>query len=109
MKAYGRAESKNTLKVMLKVMWVAALAGAALFIAGCAGESGLGCGDGNLYANSRSDAPLRVPDDLSVPDESDSLSVPSSRPSNTPPPADGRCLETPPPFSDRTSPDASEG
>jgi uncharacterized lipoprotein len=80
---------------------------ALILIAGCAGERGLGCGDAERYANSRSDAPLRVPDDLSLPDETDSLSVPSARGRNSTPSENGRCLETPPPFSDRSVPDAT--
>jgi uncharacterized lipoprotein len=71
-----------------------------VLLAGCSGQHGLGCGDDGRYANSRSAPPLRVPDDLSVPDESDSLSVPPARREKTPA-TDGRCLATPPPFSDR--------
>jgi hypothetical protein len=89
---------------MLKLSLIGTIA-ACLLLTGCAGEHGLGCGDSQRYANSRSDAPLRVPDDLSVPDESDSLSVPSSRAGNAAPAAD-RCLETPPPFSERGAPAA---
>jgi uncharacterized lipoprotein len=65
-------------------------------IVACSGESELRCDDATRYATSVSVPPLRVPDDLTVPDESDSLLIPD------PPPAEAsvatECLETPPSY-----------
>jgi uncharacterized lipoprotein len=70
-------------------------------LAGCRGESGLRCEDSERYRDSGEMAPVQVPDDLSVPDESEALRVP-------PRPAEGErsredsreergsCLEAPP-------------
>jgi uncharacterized lipoprotein len=78
---------------MLRCLIAGALAASAL--SGCSGESTLNCETSERYAAARSVPPVRVPDDLSVPDETDSLRLPPA------PAADGageRCLETPPDF-----------
>lgn len=71
----------------------------AIGTAGCFGGDKLNCEDPSLYGSSRSIPPVRVPDGLDVPDESESLQIP-----------DGEalvvrnveemteCLETPPDF-----------
>jgi len=68
----------------------------ALVLAACSGGRELRCESTDRYQAARSVQPIRVPDDLSVPDESDALRIP-------PPPADGGsrpagdgCLEYPP-------------
>ncbi len=88
---------------------------ASCLLAGCFGQSGaLACADASRYANSSSAPPLRVPDDLSLPDESDSLSVPppprnrsasaagsesaASTSAASSATAKGHCLEVPPNF-----------
>ncbi|HEX7081851.1 MAG TPA: hypothetical protein VF329_12635 [Gammaproteobacteria bacterium] len=78
-----------------------ALAGVltSLLLAGCAGDNGLRCEDTERYQNAESVGPIRVPDDLSVPDESEALRIP-------PAPSDAleaerdpaSCLEDPPDF-----------
>jgi hypothetical protein len=83
---------------------------ASSLLAGCFGKLGLagtaGCDDSSRYANSESVAPLRVPDDLSLPDESDSLSIPpapravsTSAASTSAAGNEGHCLALPPDFS----------
>jgi len=67
--------------------------------AGCAGDRGVRCGGSERYQGADSVAPIRVPDDLSLPDESEALSIPLP-PSNVPErdvAAQG-CLESPPDF-----------
>ena len=70
-------------------------------LAGCSGEEGLRCEDQSRYATSVSAPPIRVPDDLTVPDESDSLLIPDSAPPGTVAPTE--CLETPPPYDEQNS------
>jgi uncharacterized lipoprotein len=84
----------------LPILWVVL---AALALAGCSGEKGVRCEDPSLYSSSTSIPPVRVPDDLSVPDESQSLLIPGpSAPANaTPPPAE--CLESPPRYFEENS------
>jgi uncharacterized lipoprotein len=64
-------------------------------LGGCSSDKGLRCEDTSLYSSSISVPPIRVPDDLSVPDESDSLLIPEA-------PRDAaaltECLETPPSY-----------
>lgn len=67
-------------------------------LAACSGERELRCESTERYQGARSVQPIRVPDDLSVPDESGALRIP-------PPPADSasaavreQCLEYPPEF-----------
>jgi hypothetical protein len=72
---------------------------AAALVAGCSGERGLSCESGERYQGSRSVGPLRVPDDLSVPDESEALRVPPESSSAGASPSErADCLESPPDF-----------
>lgn len=70
---------------------------AALTLAACSGERELRCESSERYQGARSVQPIRVPDDLSVPDESSAFRLP-------PPPAPDRgaaretCLEEPPEY-----------
>lgn len=74
---------------------------AALLLSGCFGF-GLGgddCTEAKPYQESRLTDPLKVPEGLSGLDERLELEVPVA---STPPgAADGRCLQKPPPFSQR--------
>jgi uncharacterized lipoprotein len=45
-------------------------------IAACSGESGLICNPDSIYLEADVIDPLRIPDDLSVPDETESLRIP---------------------------------
>ena len=45
-------------------------------IGGCANEVALICGSDEYYRDAQTVGPLRIPDDLSIPDETDSLRVP---------------------------------
>lgn len=85
-------------------------------LSGCSGGSGMRCEDPERYAGSREMPPVRVPDDLSVPDEAQALRIPQvarSSPSLQQPDAGARCLESPPAYSDsvtgQDAPDASPG
>lgn len=68
-------------------------------VAACGGEGAMRCESSSLYASSTSAPPVRVPDDLSVPDESQALQIPpgeSLPPKGKDDPPD--CLEQPPEF-----------
>jgi hypothetical protein len=74
---------------------------AALLLSGCFGFGlgGGGCTEAKPYQESRLTEPVRVPAGMSGLDDRRDLEVPVA---STPPgAADGRCLEEPPPFSDR--------
>lgn len=81
---------------MIRALSIAA-ATAAFVVAGCSGERGLSCESSERYDSASSVAPIRVPDDLSVPDESEALRVPFPT-SGAEPPSAIECLETPPDF-----------
>jgi uncharacterized lipoprotein len=49
---------------------------AALFVTGCGRDSLLRCENPETYRGSGERAPIQVPDDLSVPNESDALRIP---------------------------------
>lgn len=70
-----------------------------LALGGCFGGGGPRCDDTERYANSDSIAPLRIPDDLTVPDESETLLIPGSSGfgERDEAPVQG-CLESPPSF-----------
>jgi hypothetical protein len=66
---------------------------------GCFIFNGSDCSEPKPYQNSRLTEPVRAPDGLDELDERRDLNVPVA---STPPGAgQGRCLEEPPPFSDR--------
>jgi uncharacterized lipoprotein len=69
---------------------------AAALLAGCSGETELRGEDTSRYATSVSVPPLRIPDDLTVPDESDSLLIPDPDAVETR--VATECLETPPSY-----------
>lgn len=71
-------------------------------LAACSRDDKVLCEDGTRYSSADSIPPVRIPDDLSPPDEAGSLRLPPPVRAASPPPA-GRCLEQPPPFfEDRT-------
>jgi hypothetical protein len=81
-------------------MWRSLCAGVMLTacLTGCSGENDLRCESTDRYATATSAPPVQIPDDLSPPDETNSLRLP---PASTPENAPGtreRCLETPPDY-----------
>ncbi len=50
---------------------------ALLFVAGCGRDALLRCENPEMYRGSGERAPIQIPDDLSVPNESDALRIPS--------------------------------
>jgi len=77
----------------LVIMFVCAIT---IALGGCSRDAELQCEDASHYSSSTSVPPIRVPDDLTVPDESDSLLIPDPVPSEAVPPTE--CLETPPEY-----------
>jgi hypothetical protein len=76
-----------------------------LAVIGCSGEEGVRCDDPGLYQSSTAVGPIRVPDDLTVPDESQSLLIPGpSSGQREAPPTEG-CIESPPPYSQNANSD----
>jgi uncharacterized lipoprotein len=73
---------------------------------GCTGAYGQRCEDPERYAGSVEVPPVRVPGDLSVPDESDALQIPRvGQPDETESATrPGPCLESPPDYFE-TGPD----
>lgn len=67
-------------------------------LAGCFGDRELRCESTERYQSARSVQPIRVPDDLSVPDESGSLSIPPRPQASGSDSAREACLEYPPDF-----------
>ena len=57
-----------------------AVAGIAVALSACASERALLCGSDELYREAQAAPPLRIPDDLSIPDETESLRVPDPLP-----------------------------
>jgi uncharacterized lipoprotein len=72
------------------------LAIVALAAAGCSGVGSVRCEDSARYATSTTAPPVRIPDELSPPDESQALRIPPALEQSEVPP-DG-CLESPPPY-----------
>ena len=87
----------TTRKRLLVLLGVAGLGA-------CSGEAALRCEDAEYYHASRSVPPVRVPDGLTVPDESQALEIPPGeslpvRDEEDPP----GCLELPPDFFDESA------
>ena len=59
---------------MIARLLLAALA--ALCVTGCRGDALLRCENPEMYRGSGERAPIQIPDDLSVPNESDALRIP---------------------------------
>jgi uncharacterized lipoprotein len=75
--------------------WCALVGLAAL--AGCSRQETLPCEPEARYSTARSAPPVQIPDDLSPPDESDAIRLPSDVGTGGSITA-GECLEEPPPF-----------
>lgn len=73
------------------------LLAAQLALGACSHDKSVSCEDSARYASSVSVPPVRVPDDLSVPDEADALRIPDERAARERP-NDLPCLESPPDF-----------
>ena len=72
-----------------------------LGMVGCFGDRSLRCEDAELYASSSSVPPMRVPEGLDVPDESNALQIPGGEPYvRQDPQTPSECLERPPEFFD---------
>jgi uncharacterized lipoprotein len=80
---------------MIALSRVAAFVVAAAIFGGCSRDHALRCEPSDRYARAGSTAPVRVPDDLTPPDETDALQLPTA---DAAPAADAEkpCLETPP-------------
>jgi len=78
----------------MRVALVAALL--ATLLSACGGRQGLHCEDKARYASATSAQPVRIPDDLTPPNESDALRLPPAVGEQKPP--SEPCLESPPNF-----------
>ena len=76
------------------------LVGFASVAVGCGrlGLGGLKCEDPEVYVNSREIAPVQVPSDLTLPDETGSLEIPLELDEKEVTQMRGPCLESPPEF-----------
>ena len=72
----------------------------ALVMSGCGRRFAARCEDPTVYNGSREIPPVRVPGDLSVPNETEALRIPQAEQLGAAQPATGRgpCLESPPDF-----------
>ncbi len=75
-----------------------------LGLGACSSETELRCGNHSDYREAASTGTLRIPDDLSVPDESDSLSIPGALPATPEITEAATCLEESPAFSGSPQP-----
>jgi uncharacterized lipoprotein len=55
---------------------------ASMLLGACSGDTELRCASGVSYREARSAATLRIPDDLSLPDESESFRIPGPTPAS---------------------------
>ena len=75
------------------------------WLGGCSGGIGLRCEDPARYTDSGEIPPVRIPDDLSPPDESQSLRIPAPVEGDVEQLASrGPCLESPPDFYEAGAP-----
>jgi hypothetical protein len=91
----------KTFKVLRLIPAFAALP--LLAIGGCFGGGDLRCEDVMRYGTSGTAAQIRVPEDLSLPNESEALQIPNAPPLDLPDPETDpegatECLERPPDF-----------
>jgi hypothetical protein len=79
---------------------------AAAMLAGCRGDFGLRCENPERYMGSGEMPPVRVPDDLSVPNGTEALRVPPGEGAASAPTTStaGPCLESPPRYSEDDTP-----
>jgi uncharacterized lipoprotein len=84
---------------------VIALLPAIVVLGACSGKSELTCAQDTRYREAVSVETLRIPDDLSVPDESGSLRIPGASPPTAASAAgESTCLEESPAFSSAPAP-----
>jgi len=89
---------------MIRVRVIASLL-TILVLGGCSGKTALRCGSNTQYREATSTGTLRIPDDLSVPDESESLRIPGAPPvSQESAEIASECLEESPAFSGEPQP-----
>jgi hypothetical protein len=75
------------------------------WLGGCSGSFALRCEDPARYTDSGEIPPVRIPDDLSPPDESQSLRIPAPVEGDVEQLASrGPCLESPPDFYEAGAP-----
>lgn len=67
-------------------------------LSGCGRDYGMRCEDPERYSGGLEVPPVRVPDDLSVPDESQALRIPQVARSREQAAGRGPCLESPPSY-----------
>jgi uncharacterized lipoprotein len=78
---------------------------ALLGLGACGNSSEVICGRDTKYLDATSAATLRIPDDLSVPDESEGLTIPGGAPAGSVAgEADSDCLQESPAFSTAPQP-----
>ena len=90
---------------MSRIAIIAAVVLAVSLSAGCGRRGEVRCEDPDRYATSDSIPPVRVPEDLSLPDETESLVIPPGARSMQSA-AGGECLEAPPDFFEDNVPEA---
>lgn len=74
-------------------------------LGGCARRFAERCEDSELYAGSRQIPPVRIPDDLSPPDQSESLQIPGPIEGEVEQlESRGSCLESPPDYFETGAP-----
>ncbi len=74
-------------------------------LGGCSGDIGLRCEDPARYTGSGEVPPVRIPDDLNPPDQSQSLRIPAPLEGDVEQlEARGPCLESPPDFYEAGAP-----
>ena len=76
-------------------MQIPAMVAVGVLLAACSRDKGLRCASDELYREAVSAGTLRVPGDLSVPDEAESLIIPSGNPGRNAAAADA-CLDESP-------------
>ena len=90
---------RQLLLTCLKLVIVAVPAAAGTV--GCSGKKELRCNPDTAYQAASSSGQLRIPDDLNVPDETESLRIPDVLPRVDDGAEPSGCLEESPAFSER--------
>ena len=70
-------------------------------LAACSGKTALRCSSDELYREAQSAGTIRVPGDLSIPDESDSLIIPSGSAAGSSASTADSCLDESPALAGR--------
>lgn len=80
---------------MIRALWILL---PIVAVYGCSSDRAVRCEDDARYHGARSAAPIRIPDDLSIPDESEAIRVPPRSANASASREPGQCLESPPDF-----------